>query len=621
MNVPLSWLSDYVKLPKDTKSLTDKLTAIGHMLDKTKGDVIDLELRGNRPDLLGLIGVAREVASVFNQKLIYPKSGKLPKKDKTQRMIRVEKSAIGLIYRYTAFSMTVKVEPSPDWLTKRLESWGVPSINNVVDITNYVMIETGQPMHAFDLDKLDGRKLTLRLAKDGEKFSTIQQGQTLSLTSSDIAICDDSKVQCLSLIGGWESKVTDSTLEISLEAATYNQANCRRSSRRLKIITDGSIRHDKLQHPAQVIPALERAYYLLQKYASAKSTSLLSDYYPKIFPIKIIIFKPSEVLRLGGIEIPVNIMIKILNSLEFKVIKTGSNLKITPPAYRTDIEQSADIVEEILRIYGYDQIPSIPLSGLSPQPMTYPTFKIQETLRDHMTKLGFDEVITLSMINNKLAQQFGCDKDAISLINPPDPNISTLRTSLIPGLSEYAKKMLNQNRLDIKLFEVGKVFNKHDTKYSETIMLGFIATGDILYIKGVADTLAKLLGIININPRISQLDPKLAFTLNIKTPLFFVEINVDELLNNLPAFVNHYAIQSIYPPIIEDINIRLTGSYEELIKKIKAVSPLINNIEFIEKYGDKLTLRITYHDKNKQLSNEDIASFREILIDPDFHKS
>ncbi|MDP1743635.1 MAG: phenylalanine--tRNA ligase subunit beta [Candidatus Amesbacteria bacterium] len=621
MNVPLSWLSDYVKLPKDTKSLTDKLTAIGHMLDKTKGDVIDLELRGNRPDLLGLIGVAREVATVFNQKLKLPEIKKLPKTDIKCPFVKVDKAASNMVYRYTAFSLKVEVGPSPDWMIKRLASWGVPTINNVVDITNYVMIETGQPMHAFDLDKLKGKRLSLRPAKDGEPFSTIQQGQTVVLTSKDLAICDDEKVQCLTLIGGLESKVTNNTTEIALEAATYNQANCRRSSRRLKIMTDGSVRHEKHQHPAQVIPALERAYYLLQKYASAKSTSLLSDFYPKPLKPKSILFKPSEVKRLGGIEVPINTIIKILNSLEFKVAKSGLNLKITPPAFRTDIEESADIVEEILRIYGYDQIPSIPLSGVSPQPMTYPTFKIQETLRDHMTKLGFDEVITLSMINNKLAQQFGCDKDAINLINPPDPNISTLRTSLIPGLSEYAKKMLNQNNLDIKLFEVGKVFNKHDTKYSETIKLGFIATGDILYIKGVADTLAKLLGIININPLISQLDPKLAFTLNIKTPLFFVEINVDELLNNLPAFVNHYAIQSIYPPIIEDININLSGSYEELVNKIKSVSPLIKNIEFIEKYGDKLTLRITYHDKNKQLSNEDIASFREILVDPDFHKS
>lgn len=610
MNVPLNWLSDYVKLPKDTKTLTDKLTSIGHMLDKVKGDVIDLELRGNRPDLLGLIGVAREVSTVFHQKLKFPDVKKLPKTDKKCPLIKAEKSALNIVYRYTAFSLKVKVCPSPDWMIKRLESWGVPAINNVVDITNYVMIETGQPMHAFDLDKLSGKNLILRMARNGEKFSTIQQGQNLILTENDLVICDDNSPQCLTLIGGWNSKVTDTTSEILLEAATYNQANCRRSSRRLKIMTDGSIRHEKFQHPDQVIPALERANYLLQKYASAKPTSLVSDYYPKPWLARSILFDPLEVKRLGGILIPIKPMISILNSLEFKVSKIGNKLKITPPAFRTDIEQSADIVEEILRVYGYDQILPVPLSGEIPQPMTYPTYHIQEKLKDHMTHLGFDEVITLSMIENRLVKLFEVDNNSITLVNPPDPDISTLRTSLVPGLVEYANKLLNQNAKNIQIFEVGKVFYNNLGKYSETIKLGFVMTGNFSFLKGVADTLQKLLGVT-----------KLTVKFGVISNLYWAEINVNDLLTNLPAFVNHYTIQSIYPPIIEDVNIILKESYDKLVTRIKAISPLIKNIEFIEKYGDKLTLRITYHDDKRQLSNEDVASVREILIDPNFYKS
>lgn len=613
MIVPLDWLSDYVRLPKDTKTLTDKLTAVGHMLDKSMGTIIDLELRGNRPDLLGLIGVAREVATVFNQTLKLPTICKLPKTNIKCPLVKVDKTSQKLVYRYTAFTLKVQIGPSPDWMIKRLESWGVPSINNVVDITNYVMIETGQPMHAFDLDKLTGKRLNLRMAKNGEKFSTVQQGQIVTLTSEDLVICDDKSSQTLSLIGGWDSKVSDQTQEILLEAANYNQANCRRSSRRLKIVTDASIRHEKLLHPTQVIPALERAYYLLQKYASAKSTSLLSDYYPNPILLKHIIFDPFEIKRLGGIDIPVKTMINILKSLEFKVVISSNKLKITPPTFRTDILQSADIVEEILRIYGYDQIPSIPLSGMMPQPMTYPTYKIQETLRDHMTMLGFDEVITLSMINNKFAKLLSCDINAISLVNPIDPDIATLRTSLVPGLTEYAKRLLNRNISDVKLFEIGKVFYKQNNKYSETIKLGFISTGNILDIKGVADTLAKLLGISDLNPQISQLDLAIAYELGIKTPLFIVEINVDDLINKLPPFVNHYEILSIYPPIIEDVNIILTESYDTLINKIKKISPLIKNIELIDKYENKLTLRLTYHDSKKQLSSQDIIPIREKL--------
>ena len=614
MIVPLDWLSDYVKLPKEVKLLTDKLTVIGHMLDKAKDNIIDLELRGNRPDLLGLIGVAREVATVFNQKLKLPDVSTLPKIDKGCNLVKVDKSAQDLVYRYTAFSMKIKIGPSPGWMIKRLESWGVPTINNVVDITNYVMIETGQPMHAFDSDKLICKRLNLRLPKNGEKFSTVQQGQIVTLSSEDLVICDDESPQTLSLIGGWGSKVSDQTSEILLEAATYNQANCRRSSRRLKIVTDASVRHEKLLHPAQVLPALERAYYLLQKYASAKPTSLVSDYYPNPTALKSILFYSSEVKRLGGIDISVKTMIKILTSLEFKIVKSGLSYKITPPTFRTDIEQSADIVEEILRIYGYDQIPSIPLSGIIPQPMTYSSYKIQETLRDHMTILGFDEVITLSMINNKLAKLFGCDADAISLINPPDPDIATLRTSLIPGLTEYARKLLNQNISDIKLFEIGKVFYKQNNKHVEVIKLGFISTGNFFDIKGIVDTLGKLLGISNLKPQISQLDPAITYELGIKTSLYWVEINVDNLIHELPPFVNHYEIRSIYPPIIEDINIILTESYDSLINKIKKLSSLIKQIDLIDKYENKLTLRITYHSNSKQLSSSDVSPIREKLM-------
>jgi len=595
MIVPLKWLSEYVKLPKEVSTLTDKLTSVGHMLDKIIVDGIDLELRGNRPDMLGLVGVAREVSAIFNTPLKLPPTTPLPKTDKKSPLVSVVPAASGLVIRYTALTLSVKVAPSPDWLVKRLKSWGVPAINNVVDITNYVMIETGQPLHAFDLNKLSGKKLTLRLAKNGEKFSTVQQGLVVSLTHDDLVICDDKTPQCLNLIGGWESKVSDQTSEILLEAATYNQANCRRSSRRLKIITDGSIRHEKLQHPAQVQWALERAYRLLQDLALAKSTSLVSDYYPHPLNPVVINFDFHEVSRLGGIDVPASQSATLLSRLGFQV----SGNKITVPTHRTDVTQSADLVEEILRLHGYDAIPLTPLSGPTPIPSTYSSYQIQEKLRKHLTSMGLNEVITLSMISNSHATDL-----SIKLVNPPDPDMATLRPSLLPGLSAYAQRWLDLNQPQVSIFEIGKVFSQAKGKFSEHLRLGITMAGTkitIADLTGIIQKLSVLLG--------TDLKPQIQITANI----FCAEINVDQLLTKFPAFVNPYAMVSQFPPIVEDVNVSYSGNYADIVSKIKKASPLIKSVELIDKYENKLTLRITYHDAKKQLSSQDIAPIREKL--------
>ncbi|KKU03185.1 MAG: Phenylalanine-tRNA ligase beta subunit [Candidatus Amesbacteria bacterium GW2011_GWB1_47_26] len=595
MIVPLKWLSEYVKLPTRVSDLTDKLTSVGHMLDKTIANGIDLELRGNRPDMLGLVGVAREVAAIFNTRLQSPPTTPLPKTDKKSPLVNVDQSASDLVTRYTGFTLAVKVRPSPSWLVERLAAWGVPAINNVVDITNYVMIETGQPLHAFALDQLSGRRLILRRAKKGEKFHTIHQGQVLYLTSEDLVICDAEKPQALTMIGGLHSKVTDHTTEILLESAVYNQANCRRCARRLKITTDASTRHEKLLHPAQVIWALERAYYLLQELASAKSTSLVSDYYPQTPSQVVINFDPAEVVRLGGINIPPSEISGILARLEFQVALP----KVTVPSFRTDIEQSADLVEEVLRLHGYDRIPSTPLSGAIPAPQTYPSYSIQEKLRRHLISLGLNEVITLPIISNRFATPASA-----RLVNPPDPDAAVLRTSLMPGLSQYATRWLNFNQPRVAIFEIGKVFCKSKSKFSESLMLGIgVASLKVRLqdLTGVIQKLAALLG--------TALKPQITAQKNI----FCAEINVDQLLPQLPRFTNPYSIISQFPPIIEDINVAYTGNYAAIVARIKKISSLINQIELIDKFENKLTLRLTYHDPKKQLSSTDIAPIRQKL--------
>lgn len=593
MNVPLNWLAEYVKLPTNIKDLTDKLTSVGHMLDKTTQingqTVIDLELRGNRADMFGLIGIAREVATITRKKLTLPPTIILPKIDKKSPLINVLSNATDLVTRYTAIKLQVKVGPSPKWLIDSLAAYGTSSVNNIVDVTNYVMLETGQPLHAFDYHKISGGRLLLRKAKANEKFSTITQGQVLSLSPDDLVICDSQKPVALTMIGGSDSKVSSTTIEIVLEAAVYNQANCRRTARRLKVFTDSGLRHEKHLDPNSVSFALERAIYLLSQIASAKITSQTSSYYPNPVKNKSIDFNPREVDRLVGMSIPKRRIALILKSLQFQV--EGNRVII--PTFRTDVEQSADIVEEIIRIHGYDRIPEVPISDPLPIPQTYPSYSITEKLRDIFCSLGLDEVISLSMAHD----------GEVKLINPPDPNLSYLRHQIAPNLVAYARRLLNLRQKKVAIFEIGKVFYKHAGKTLENLHLGIAMSENQTTVANLTGSLQSAAALLGIN--------KLPVQIGNSNGVYWAEIEVDKLLSQLPAFSNPYFVLSVFPPIIEDINVRLTSGYSNLVSQIKKISPLIKQIDLIDNYDSKLTLRLTYHSDSKQLSAKDIVPIRE----------
>ncbi len=600
MNVPLKWVAEHVKIPGDIKVLTDKLTAVGHMLDKTfvkDGEtVIDLELRGNRADMFGLIGVAREVAVIANSALKMPPTSALPKVDKNTSLVNVQPSAKDLVTRYTALKLAVKVGSSPQWLVKRLAAYGIGSINNVVDITNYVMVETGEPLHAFDYHQIKGGQLILRRAKKGEKFSTIAQGQVLTLSEEDLVITDQIGPQALTMIGGLNSKVTENTTQIILEGAVYNQANSRRTARRLKVVTDSGTRHEKNLDPAQVPLALSRAIYLLQQLAEGKVTSLTSDYYPHPVKPQVINLEISEVARLTGLVVSLPNITHILNKLEFTTKKLGpKTIAVTVPTFRTDIEGPADIVEEIIRIHGYDLIPSTPITDATPLPDTYVSFKTSEKLRDVATHLGLNEVVTLTMV----------DQGEIKLVNPPDPDASYLRSSIYPSLVNYANRLLNLRQNQVAIFEIGKVFSQVGNKYSEHLRLSITMAGKNVTIHNLTGVLQKataLLGVDNLPVEVGQ-----------SNQVFWAEIDVDTLMPSLPDYANPYSTISQYPPLIEDVNVTYTGNYQELTTKIKKLSGLITDIELIDNYDNKLTLRLTFHSPDRQLSSSDITSIRQQL--------
>ncbi|KKU63661.1 MAG: Phenylalanine-tRNA ligase beta subunit [Candidatus Amesbacteria bacterium GW2011_GWA1_47_16] len=654
MIVPLDWLAEYVDLP-ETKDLTDRLTMIGHMLDKIKrigtDTVIDLELRGNRSDMFGLIGVAREVSAAFDRKLKLPPIFPLPGVDPKSPHLEVNASAGKLVHRYTALRLKVRVGPSPGWLIKKLASWEIPSINNVVDITNFVMIETGQPLHSFDFHRISGGKLILRRGQENEEFNTIQQGLTVRLSPEDLVISDNEQAQALTMIGGRFSRVTENTSEILLESAVYDQANSRHSSHRLKIYTHSSVRHEKLLDPGQVRFALERALYLLKDLADAEILSRVSEYYPHPEKPKNLVFDLSQISGLGGIEIKLEKVTDILNRLEFKIgpHKAGK-LNISIPTIRTDIVGSADVVEEVLRIHGYDKIPSVPLSGETPALSTYPSYSIQEKVRDLFSSMGVNEIISFPMLHRESLPQYslhGYYPRHVELENSIDPQINVLRPTLLPNLVESAVKNLHARQPRVALFEIGKTFFNTGNIYRESLAAGLVISGmdlppawntdpkpmDYFYIKGLIEKLFFGLGltviflpesghpslrlahcavIMHARTRIGvigQVEPVLTDNF----PVYYADLDL-ELILSLPTInPNPYRIISKFQPIIEDINFDNVVNYSSLENKISSLSPLIQKIEAVDKYQHRLTLRLTFHSDQIQLSSADIRPIRSKL--------
>jgi phenylalanyl-tRNA synthetase beta chain len=662
MNVPLGWLKDYVKLPKSEKDLTDRLTMVGHMLDKRKeleGDVvIDLELRGNRADMFGLIGVARDMSAIFETPLVMPPVAKLPKTDPTSSLIKAEASVKNLVKRYIAIKLEVKVGPSPDWLQKRLKTYGIDPINNVVDITNYVMVETSHPMHAFDYDKLEGGKLILRMAKAGETFETIQQGTTLTLTREDIAIADKKGVQCITCIGGSHTKVTQDTTTIILETAVYDAASARRTARRHKVMTESGNRHEKHQDPAELSFVLARAVKLLEEVATGKIVGTVSDYYPNPIKPTTISFNPSTLTRLVGISLPVKKMTTILTSLECVVnTSTSSTLTVVIPTFRTDIKQEADIVEEVIRIYGYEKIPVETLSGELPKVGTPPHVLFAQQLRSVLQTLQMNEVITSTLIAKKTVEtyeQHGNFTPTITLVNAPDPDCATLRPSLLPNLVEYAKRSLGFRQKRIAFYEIGNVYSLPAKKtYKERRTLSLIMGGenpaswekearDITFfdLKGVIEAMAEEMGIIiratvdNTHPSLGMpqaqliasdmivgsigvLDPTIASTMGVKTTLYCAELFVDELMGATNPNAQPYTIAPLYPPILEDISFVVTGDIAvgELITALKGTDPLIRNITLVDVYENTRTIHVVYQDPTKNLTGDDVIPIRKKILD------
>lgn len=430
-----------------------------------KDSVLDIAVTPNRPDCLSVIGIAREIAALTHQPLRYPDTTMQSEGDEIRERTSVTLLDPELCPRYVARMIEgVKVGPSPSWLKNRLEKVGLRSISNVVDVTNYVMLEYGQPLHAFDFDLLEGGRIVVRRAKEGERFTTLD-GVERTLDDQMLMICDGVKpVAIAGVMGGLNSEIRDETTTVLLESAYFDPASNRRTSKKLGLETEASYRFGRGIDYGGCLTAANRAIRLIQELAGGRIVEGALDAYPRPLAPRPIRLSVSKTNRILGTEIPSESMKAYLESLELRVQKEDEDTyTVVPPSFRGDLEREIDLVEEIARLDGYDRVPVTLPRG---EPSTEPTareFSLEQRAMEVLLHYGYHEVITYSFTSPNALDRIKLPPEdvrrrQVRILNPLTEEFSLLRTSLIPGLLETAYYNISRNNLNLKLFELKRVF-------------------------------------------------------------------------------------------------------------------------------------------------------------------
>jgi phenylalanyl-tRNA synthetase beta chain len=443
-------------LPSDLVLGTPLFAALG-----LKDTLLEIGLTPNRADCLSVAGIAREIAAKLGKCVQFSEVAIVEGPDAVTDTIGVTIEDADLCLRYAArYIAGCTIGPSPEWLTKRLTAVGLRSISNVVDVTNLVMMELGHPLHAFDCDRLDGRRIVVRRAGEGEVFTTLDDQQR-TLSSDDLVICDASRPVALAgVMGGLNSEIADTTRNILLESAWFMPAAIRRTSKRLGLHTESSHRFERGADIGMVIRALDRAAALIAELSGGTVARGVVDVYPSILTPPAITLRPERAGAMLGIEVSTQEAADILRSLECTVRDAaGGALEVTPPSYRIDIEREIDLIEEIARMKGFDAITAtMPIARVVSDRPTLPQ-RLERTIRDILVAHGMNEIINFSFTSPDAADKLLLANDdirrsAITLANPLVAEQSIMRTTLLPGVLETVARNTSFRTMDLKLFEI-----------------------------------------------------------------------------------------------------------------------------------------------------------------------
>ena len=608
-------------------------------------EVIDFELTANRADELSMLGLAYESAVVTGEKVKLPDLSYKSIKDNVKDLLELRVDTPN-VYTFLAKRVNdIKIEESPLWMKNRLMACNVRSINNVVDISNYVMLETGQPLHFYDADKL-GKVIEARNARNGEKVVTLD-GQERILTSDDIVITNGkSPVGLAGVMGGLDTEIDENTKNVIIECAIFNPSNIRRTSKKL-LRSEASIRYEKGLDVNRCYMAMERACNLLQNYASAKVLDGMLEYNVQDRKDKVIKITLDKINSVLGYNLTVKDVKEVFEKLNFKVSEKDGVFKVEVPTRRLDISIVEDLIEEVSRVYGVDNINST-LPIFESKASRYP--KKDRIVRDIMVSEGLNEVVTYSLINEKDVFKFTNDEfGIIKVLDPLTEERTVLRHSMITSLLDVYKYNKARNNKDISIFEISKCFSSINGEYVEENKLAFLVTGayteglnplyhDFYSIKGIIENLLDTLGYrnrysfevralpeemhptksayINVSGKIiglfGQVHPRIT-----KDEIYVCEINLDALFENKTGKIKFKEV-SKYPGISKDVSFVLNKDVinADVIATIKqAGGKLLSKVEVFDYYeGDKI-------DKDKKSiaynlyfeSNEKTLELEEIM--------
>ncbi len=482
MIISLNWLKDYIELDLSLPVLIEKLNMIGLMVEdwEEKGSdvILDIETYANRPDTLGHLGVARELAAALELGMKEQKWPLTEIEQKTSDLADVRIWDDELCPRYSGMVIKgIQVGPSPEWLRKRIEAVGLKPINNVVDVTNYVLFATAHPIHAFDLAKISGRKIIIRKATDAEVLRGLED-RDISLTPEMLVIADEKKPIALAgIIGGEESSVKESTQDVFIESACFDPVSIRKTSKKTGISTDASYRFERgadISFPPRA--ALMAASLLTQ--LGGKASKGVADVYPKPRKEKIVVLRHHRISDLLGLEIDEKFAMRTLASLGLQAeIQQRGVWQVKIPQFRVDVEREADLIEEIARFYGYDKIPaSLPPIRVLELPVDQKRERINK-FRQLLFHNGFDEVLNFSFSDPEKEARLQTGQKAIEIRNPVSSKASLLRTTLLGGLLENIVWNKNRGAEGIHLFEIGNVYFWQNETNREQLTLALATTG------------------------------------------------------------------------------------------------------------------------------------------------
>ena len=515
MKVLVSWLRELVDVPVATAVLANDLHMAGFEVASVDGDdpVIDFEITANRPDCLSMIGLAREVATRYGTALREPQGAHLGPADpgRLDALTVTVGNPTGCP-RYCAALADVTVGPSPAWLAARLNAAGIRSISNIVDITNYVLLELGHPLHAFDVSKLAGAALHIRAARAGETLTTLD-GQKRTLTPEMLVIADGDRAQALAgIMGGIDSEVSAATTTIALESAWFEPTSVRKTSKRLGLSTEASYRFERGADFAAAADALARACALVEQIGAGTVRRGWIDACASVPAPRTVRLAYARVGAVLGADISAADITRILTGLGFIVAGDTDHAVVSVPSWRVDVARDVDLVEEVARHYGYDRLPvTFPALAQGPPP---PDERLEQNrgLRRLATAAGFTECVTFSFISEKSAGEFAEPDDLVGITNPLSELFAVLRPSLLPGLVDAVAHNRRHGRRDAQLFELGTRFVRGAGE-SRTLSLAWsgAATGehwsgrarqaDLFDLIGVVDAMARALGLtIQVHP-------------------------------------------------------------------------------------------------------------------------